>query len=148
MLYASQLALLMAVNAGENVTWQGPHRRRPLLQPHWPPERRRRAEQALINVVATAHLLGVSTRRVEKLMLPVTARPRRRRRTAPDPSSVRMAGRSQRPTVRPSALTRSVAGPFPLLEAPTREAQLPREAASDGGRVRRRSVQRCRVKPP
>lgn len=148
MLYASQLILLMAVNAGENVTWQGPHRRRPLLQPHWPPERRRRAEQALINVVATAHLLGVSTRRVEKLMLPVTARPRRRRRTAPEPSSVRMAGRSQRPTVRPSALTRSVAGPFPLLEAPTREARLPREAASDGGRVRRRSVQRCRVKPP
>lgn len=30
MLYASKLALLMAVNAGENVTWRGPHRRRPL----------------------------------------------------------------------------------------------------------------------
>jgi alkanesulfonate monooxygenase SsuD/methylene tetrahydromethanopterin reductase-like flavin-dependent oxidoreductase (luciferase family) len=30
MLYASKLALLMAVNAGENVTWSGPHRRRPL----------------------------------------------------------------------------------------------------------------------
>ena len=30
-------------------------------------ERRRRAEQALISVVATAYLLGVSTRRVEKL---------------------------------------------------------------------------------
>lgn len=30
MLYASKLALLMAVNAGENVTWHGPHRRRPL----------------------------------------------------------------------------------------------------------------------
>ncbi|MCX5366862.1 LLM class flavin-dependent oxidoreductase [Streptomyces sp. NBC_00124] len=30
MLYASKLALLMAVNAGENVTWNGPHRRRPL----------------------------------------------------------------------------------------------------------------------
>jgi alkanesulfonate monooxygenase SsuD/methylene tetrahydromethanopterin reductase-like flavin-dependent oxidoreductase (luciferase family) len=30
MLYASQLDLLMAVNAGENVTWHGPHRRRPL----------------------------------------------------------------------------------------------------------------------
>ncbi|MFI9825939.1 transposase [Streptomyces sp. NPDC052013] len=29
-------------------------------------ERRRRAEQALISVVATAYLLGVSTRRVEK----------------------------------------------------------------------------------
>lgn len=34
--------------------------------PHWLLERRRRAEQALISVVATAYLLGVSTRRVEK----------------------------------------------------------------------------------
>jgi putative transposase len=33
--------------------------------PHWLFERRRRAEQALISVVATACLLGVSTRRVE-----------------------------------------------------------------------------------
>ncbi|MBD9727334.1 LLM class flavin-dependent oxidoreductase [Streptomyces caniscabiei] len=30
MLYASKLDLLMAVNAGENVTWHGPHRSRPL----------------------------------------------------------------------------------------------------------------------
>jgi len=30
MLYASKLDLLMAVNAGEHVTWHGPHRRRPL----------------------------------------------------------------------------------------------------------------------
>ncbi|CAM5615375.1 hypothetical protein SAURM35S_03864 [Streptomyces aurantiogriseus] len=35
--------------------------------PHWLLERRRRAEQALISVVATAYLLGVSTRRAEKL---------------------------------------------------------------------------------
>jgi hypothetical protein len=35
--------------------------------PHWLLERRRRAEQTLISVVATAYLLGVSTRRVEKL---------------------------------------------------------------------------------
>jgi len=34
--------------------------------PHWLLERRRRAEQALISVVATAYLLGVSTRGVEK----------------------------------------------------------------------------------
>jgi transposase-like protein len=34
--------------------------------PHWLLERRRRAEQALTSVVATAYLLGVSTRRVEK----------------------------------------------------------------------------------
>jgi alkanesulfonate monooxygenase SsuD/methylene tetrahydromethanopterin reductase-like flavin-dependent oxidoreductase (luciferase family) len=30
MLFASKLELLLAVNAGEDVTWQGPHRRRPL----------------------------------------------------------------------------------------------------------------------
>ncbi len=35
--------------------------------PHWLLERRRRAEQALISVVATAYPLGVSIRRVEKL---------------------------------------------------------------------------------
>ena len=35
--------------------------------PEWLLERRRRAEQALISVVATAYLLGVSTRRVERL---------------------------------------------------------------------------------
>jgi len=33
----------------------------------WLLERRRRAEQALISVVATSYLLGVSTRRVDKL---------------------------------------------------------------------------------
>ena len=35
--------------------------------PEWLLERRRRAEQALISVVATSYLLGVSPRRVEKL---------------------------------------------------------------------------------
>jgi transposase-like protein len=35
--------------------------------PTWLLGRRRRAEQALISVVATAYLIGVSTRRVEKL---------------------------------------------------------------------------------
>ncbi|GAA3005681.1 hypothetical protein GCM10020229_16930 [Kitasatospora albolonga] len=35
--------------------------------PSWLLERRRRAEQALVSVVATCYLLGVSTRRVEKL---------------------------------------------------------------------------------
>uniref|UniRef100_UPI0018DF367C IS256 family transposase n=1 Tax=Streptomyces fildesensis TaxID=375757 RepID=UPI0018DF367C len=35
--------------------------------PSWLLERRRRAEQALVSVVATAYLLGVSTRRVTKL---------------------------------------------------------------------------------
>jgi transposase-like protein len=36
--------------------------------PEWLLERRRRAEQALISVVATSYLLGVSTRRVERLV--------------------------------------------------------------------------------
>src|SRR5690348_15948454 len=35
--------------------------------PDWLLERRRRSEQALISVVAAGYLLGVSTRRVEKL---------------------------------------------------------------------------------
>src|SRR5690349_6651114 len=36
--------------------------------PEWLLQHRRRAEQALVSVVATAYLLGVSTRRVEKLV--------------------------------------------------------------------------------
>ena len=36
--------------------------------PDWLLERRRRAERALISVVATSYLLGVSTRRMEKLV--------------------------------------------------------------------------------
>src|SRR6201996_5019089 len=36
--------------------------------PDWLLTRRRRAEQALVSVVATSYLLGVSTRRVEKLV--------------------------------------------------------------------------------
>jgi putative transposase len=36
--------------------------------PGWLLERRRRAEAALVSVVATSYLLGVSTRRVEKLI--------------------------------------------------------------------------------
>jgi hypothetical protein len=39
--------------------------------PEWLLERRRRAEQALISVIATSYLLGVSTRRVEKLVGPL-----------------------------------------------------------------------------
>ncbi|WP_285498540.1 transposase, partial [Actinomadura sp. NBRC 104425] len=36
--------------------------------PGWLLERRRRAEQALVSVVATSYLLGVSTRRVDRLV--------------------------------------------------------------------------------
>ena len=38
--------------------------------PDWLLERRRRAERALTTVVATCYLLGVSTRRMEKLVEP------------------------------------------------------------------------------
>jgi transposase-like protein len=36
--------------------------------PEWLLERRRRAESALVSVMATSYLLGVSTRRMEKLV--------------------------------------------------------------------------------
>jgi putative transposase len=36
--------------------------------PEWLLERRKRAERALVSVVATSYLLGVSTRRMEKLV--------------------------------------------------------------------------------
>ena len=36
--------------------------------PDWLLERRKRAEKALVSVVATSYLLGVSTRRMEKLV--------------------------------------------------------------------------------
>jgi transposase-like protein len=36
--------------------------------PEWLLERRKRAEAALISVVATCYLLGVSTRRMDKLV--------------------------------------------------------------------------------
>jgi transposase-like protein len=38
------------------------------LFPDWLLERRRRAEAALVTAVATSYLLGVSTRRMEKLV--------------------------------------------------------------------------------
>jgi transposase-like protein len=37
--------------------------------PDWLLERRRRAEAALISVVATSYVLGVSTRRMDKLVV-------------------------------------------------------------------------------
>lgn len=44
-----------------------PKLRHDTYYPDWLLERRRRAERALATVVATSYLLGVSTRRVEKL---------------------------------------------------------------------------------
>jgi transposase-like protein len=44
-----------------------PRLRQGSYYPEWLLERRRRAERALASVVATSYLLGVSTRRVEKL---------------------------------------------------------------------------------
>jgi putative transposase len=45
--------------------------------PDWLLERRRRAERALTTVVATCYLLGVSTRRMEKLVVHVGSDERR-----------------------------------------------------------------------
>jgi putative transposase len=45
-----------------------PKLRRGSYFPDWLLQHRRRAEQALVSVVATSYLLGVSTRRVEKLV--------------------------------------------------------------------------------
>jgi putative transposase len=51
-----------------SVDLQVPKLRQGSYFPGWLLERRRRAEAALVSVVATSYLLGVSTRRVEKLI--------------------------------------------------------------------------------
>ena len=81
--------------------------------PEWLLERRKRAEAALISVVATCYLLGVSTRRMDKLVhdagdhvavqvagLADGRRPRRagRRRSAPARSARPGRSRSSPPT--------------------------------------------------
>ena len=45
-----------------------PQLRKSSYFPEWLLERRRRAESALVSVVATSYLLGVSTRRIEPLV--------------------------------------------------------------------------------
>ena len=49
-------------------TWRSRSCARASYFPDWLLERRRRAEAALTSVVATCYLLGVSTRRMEKLV--------------------------------------------------------------------------------
>jgi transposase-like protein len=51
-----------------SIDLQVPKLRQGSYFPGWLLERRRRAEAALVSVVATSYLLGVSTRRVEKLV--------------------------------------------------------------------------------
>jgi putative transposase len=51
-----------------SIDLQVPRLRQGSYFPGWLLERRRRAEAALVSVVATSYLLGVSTRRVEKLI--------------------------------------------------------------------------------
>ena len=53
-----------------------------VLFPDWLLERHRRAEAALVSVVATSCLLGVSTRRMEKLVETLGITPCRSRRSA------------------------------------------------------------------
>ena len=59
-----------------------PKLRQGSLYPDWLLERRKRAERALTSVVATCYLLGVSTRRMDKLVqtLGITGRRGRRSR--------------------------------------------------------------------
>ncbi len=54
-----------------------PRLRRGSYFPEWLLERRKRAEKALVTVVATSYLLGVSTRRMEKLVEQVGIFPNR-----------------------------------------------------------------------
>jgi transposase-like protein len=49
-------------------SWQSAKLRTGSYFPDWLLQRRRRAEAALVTVVATSYLLGVSTRRMEKLV--------------------------------------------------------------------------------
>jgi hypothetical protein len=49
-------------------TWRSRSCVRGSYFPEWPLERRKRAESALISVVVTCYLLGVSTRRMDKLV--------------------------------------------------------------------------------
>ena len=54
--------------AGQHRAWRSRSCGRARYFPDWLLERRRRAEAALVTVVATSYLLGVSTRRMEKLV--------------------------------------------------------------------------------
>jgi transposase-like protein len=103
--------------------------------PDWLLERRRRAEQAFVSVIADAYLAGVSTRRMEKLVqqlgvermskrqvsrlaqsLDQIPRARRRRKhgnEAPDPCIIRLTAKrpsSQRPTPTRTATAPSKTG--------------------------------------
>jgi hypothetical protein len=72
--------------------------------PEWLLERRKRAEKALVTVVATSYLLGVSTRRMDKLVqqfpgLGDGQGTRRARRVVPHPGHSTLAPtRSWQPT--------------------------------------------------
>ena len=54
--------------AGSSISLAIPKLRQGSYFPGWLLERRRRAEAALVTIVATSYLLGVSTRRMEKLV--------------------------------------------------------------------------------
>jgi hypothetical protein len=89
--------------------------------PHWLLERLRRAEQALISVVATAYLLGVSTRRVEKLAesLDVTQLSKSQVHDQPRtacPAPRRAAGRSPDSTAVPATRSTRSASSTPSAE--------------------------------
>lgn len=62
--------------------------------PEWLLERRKRAEKALTSVVATCYLLGVSTRRMDKLVQSLGTS----RSSTPAPSKIPARSRSWPPT--------------------------------------------------
>ncbi|GAA0910848.1 hypothetical protein GCM10009559_81830 [Pseudonocardia zijingensis] len=89
--------------------------------PDWLLTHRRRAEQALVTVVATAYLLGVSTRRVERLaeQLGSSRCPARRSRRWPATSTPKSARFASVPSIK--GRTRS-SGSTPSLSRSARTA--------------------------
>ena len=62
--------------------------------PEWLLERRRRAEQALVSVVATSYLLGVSTQRSTSLSTRRVETPRSRKSQMPEQAIARISPES------------------------------------------------------
>ena len=76
--------------------------------PEWLLERRRRAERALTTVVATCYLLGVSTRRMDKLVQSLGITGLSKSQVSRDGQGPRRAGRAvPHPTAGTPARTRS-----------------------------------------
>jgi hypothetical protein len=104
--------------------WQGTY------YPEWLLERRRRAERALATVVATSYLLGVSTRRVEKLAEPLGV-------TKLSKSQVSLMAAERDGMV--TSFRRGTAGPPPGLDAGHHLVSVRARSRRGGVRHRRRA---------